>query len=149
MNLTCVFRPEFWKVLKQVLIFKHMNNLISVKQSTSACSEFKDHFKLCALNCWAWSWAWGDETRQSRKQIHGVKLRRKRGEGKVEGKEDNVQGTADTPRWIRETGRIRNDPAKLPVVKSRCSAPRVAATEEQGGIQCNGKATDLKPMKGT
>lgn len=43
MNLLRVFRPEFSKVLKQMLIFKHMNNLISVKWSTSACAEFKDH----------------------------------------------------------------------------------------------------------
>lgn len=43
MNLMCVFRPELSKVLKQMLILKHMNNLISVKWSTSACSEFKDH----------------------------------------------------------------------------------------------------------
>lgn len=38
---------------------------------------------------------------------------------------------------------------KFPVVKSRCSALRVAAAEEQGGIQCNGKATNLKPIQGT
>lgn len=42
MNLMRVFRPKFCEVLKQVLIFKHMNNLISVKWSTSAYSEFKD-----------------------------------------------------------------------------------------------------------
>jgi len=43
MNLMCVFRPEFSKRLKQMLIFKHRNNLIFFKWSTSACSEFKVH----------------------------------------------------------------------------------------------------------
>lgn len=98
MNLMCVFRPEFSKVLKQMLIFKHVNDLISVKWSTSACSEFKDYH---GPKCFAERGV-GLGSRQSTNPKHNTEPGRKRDLGKVMGgsqcsKENNVQGMAENP----------------------------------------------------
>lgn len=105
MNLMCVFRREFSEVLKQMLIFKHMNDLISVKWSTSACSEFKDYRgPKCFAELLSVELGLTHESRQSTNPKHGIKPGRKRDLGKGDGREHNAQRQTMFEGWLKIPG---------------------------------------------
>lgn len=105
MNLMCVFSPEFSKVLKQILIFKHTNDLISVKWSTSACSEFKDyHGPKCFAELLSVELGLTHGSWQSTNPQHSTKPGRKRDLGRGDGREDNVQRKTVFEGWLKIPG---------------------------------------------